>query len=138
MQVSRIFWCPDRVDLKLTNAQPSDGNQIYKLSDVLFYLFQSTISSTPSQSPAGKTLRFLQLLPYNWVSSFVSLDNHYLLKWLWWDAVLVVGVAWLRIPGLRYGVGRMVIYLSFLYLIDTVLMGKFHVSEPAAPHRDSG
>lgn len=50
--------------------------------------------------------------------------------------MLVVGIAFLRIPGLRYGSGRMAVYLSVLWLLDAVLMGKFQVSLGEGVRRD--
>ncbi len=98
---------------------------------MLYFLFQSTVATIPTAAPASRDLlsRITAcFLPYQYLTSWVSLGDHYLFKWLYWDLVLVVTLMNLRIPGLRYGIGRAAIYFGLLALVDFTLLGKVPVS----------
>lgn len=105
------------------------GLQAYKASDAIFYFVRSTFSSStarPVSSTFLNPLASLQWLPF--VPSAEASLPAYLAKWCVLDLAMLVLVMGLKVPGIRFGWGRLIVYASMLWMLDAFVFGKFEVS----------
>ncbi|KAJ9093059.1 hypothetical protein QFC21_006552 [Naganishia friedmannii] len=122
-------------------AAVAGGLQVYKLSDALFHFYRTSLSTsvapTPSTflSPIAIINKFLPFNLANWLP-FISLDasaaSTYLTKWLVWDWLVVAVVMWLRVPALRFGPVKGLVYAALFTFLDALVFGTLGVWAQAA------
>jgi hypothetical protein len=82
-------------------------------------------------SPIAIINRFLHVNLGYWIP-FLSLDasaaSTYLTKWIMWDWAVIALVMWLRVPGLRYGKVKGLVYAVLFTFLDAMIFGTLGVS----------
>lgn len=102
------------------------GLQAYKLSDAVFNFVRSL---SPTAAPIPSTflnpLALLQWLPF--VPNAEVGVTSYLTKWTVLDSAALFLLLGLRIPGLRFGKGRLIAYMLVAWILNALVFGKFEV-----------